>query len=240
MRKFILFVILWLVSWMAFAQATPNYLVDSERHILQCGDVIKKGTTVTIDTLVMTCMQTLLLQDNSTLNIGHVEWFPDENSDWTDETARFMYGDVGWDENQDFTNVTIDTIYRQDMDGYAYMDYRLSTDTDPVVNFINCRPTGIIGDPNVFINWDEYCDDIVLGDEEFVVTPENELDLDCVIWNMLGQELFRGKFRDIFYGDCGTACLKELFWNKVLLIQFSTVDDNGKLLRVNVKRIYVR
>ena len=52
--------------------------------------------------------------------------------------------------------------------------------------------------------------------------------------------MYRGKFSGIFNGDCGTACLQEQFWNKVLLIQFNTLDGNGKLLRINVKRIYVR
>ena len=154
MKRGILFVILWLMSWVMFAQATPNYLVDSERHVLECGDVIQKGSTVTIDTLVLTCMQTLLLQDNSTLNVNHVVWFPDADTDWKDENVRFMYGDVGWDVLPDAGSV-IDTIYQEDMNGYAYVDYRLSTDVNPIVNFNNCRPTGIIGHKNVDINWDE-------------------------------------------------------------------------------------
>ena len=223
-----------------FTASSQNYLTSSSRHVLECGDVIKKGTTVSIDTLVLTCMQTLLLQDNSTLNIKHVVWFGDENSDWTSETARFMYGDVGWEENQDFTGVTIDTIPRSDINGFAYNDYRLSTDRDPIVNFTECRPTGIIGDPNVEIIYGEYCPDITLGDEEFVVSPENERDLDCTIWSMTGQEMYKGPFDGIFHGNCGNECLDYLYWNKVLLIEFRALDGNGKLVRIRVKRIYVR
>lgn len=242
MRRLTIIILMLIGIYTTSAQTTAvsNYLTDSPMHVLECGDVIQKGTTVTIDTLVLTCMQTLLLQDNSTLNVGHVIWFPDENSDWSDETARFMYGDVGWDEGQDFTGVTIDTIARQDMNGYAYNDYRLSTDVNPVVNFTNCRPTGIIGDPNVDINYTEWCPDITLGDEEFVVTPANERLLDCTIWNMNGIEMYTGPFDGIFHGNCGNECLDYLYWNKVLLIEFRTNDANGKPIRIRVKRIYVR
>jgi len=254
MRGFIIFVVLWLLSWAMFAQAAdggdveteafPNYLTDSPRHVLQCGDIVQKGTTVTIDTLVITCMQTLLLQDNSTLNVGHVEWYKDENATWEEETARFMYGDVGWSQDDldaIASGVKIDSIERYaTFDDFLYYDKRLETDVDPVVNFLECRPTGIIGDPNVVINYSEYCDDITLDDDEVVVDAETELDLDCVIWDMNGRELHRGRFGDIFYGDCGVACLQELFWNKVLLIRFASVTDEGKVLYVNVKRIYVR
>lgn len=222
-----------------FTSSAQTYLTDSPRHVLECGDVIKKGSTVTIDTLVLTCMQTLLLQDNSTLNVKHVVWFGDENADWTSETARFMYGDVGWDENTDFS-VGIDTIRRTDMNTFDYNDYRLTTDRNPVVNFTECRPTGIIGDPNVDIIFGEYCPDITLDDEEFVVSPENERDLDCTIWSMTGQEMYTGPFDGIFHGNCGAECLDYLYWNKVLLIEFRTLDGNGKLIRIRVKRIYVR
>lgn len=230
-------------TWVATAQtvSVSNYLVDSPRHVLQCGDVIQKGTTVTIDTLVLTCFQTLLLQDNAVLNVGHVEWYPDDNADWTSETARFMYGDVGWGETGRPTDESlIEIIQRADENGFEYQDERLITDVNPIVNFLECRPTGIIGDPNVDIEFTEYCPDITLGDEEFVVTPENELDLDCTIWSMTGQEMYKGVFSGIFNGSCGVGCLDEYYWNKVLLIEFRSPDANGNLIRIRVKRIYVR
>lgn len=220
------------------AQVTPNYLQSTSKHVLNCGDVIEYGTTVNIDTLVLSCSQTLLLQDNSVLNVKKVIWFDDPSVARGDELVRLMYGDIGFRDT--IAGVKIDTLYREDDYGYAYMDYRPSTDYNPVVNFLECRPTGIFGDLNVDINYSELCPDVILDDEQFVVTPENELNLDCTIWDMKGAQLYQGKFSGIFGGDCGVRCLKELFWNQVLLIEFRYQDGNDKLMRIRAKRIYVR
>lgn len=237
MRKLFLTTITILVlSFNMVGQATPNYLVSASKYELACGDVIQAGTSVSIDTLVISCFQTLLLQDNATFRVGTVVWDKGPNATWTDEVVRFMYGDIGWPEGGPDPTKTIVEIPREDMDGNTYIDYRYDTDTDPEVIWETCMPTGIIGDPNVTMTYYELCPDITLGDEEYVLSPENEMLLECVIWNVNGIEMHRGKFSEIFNGDCGVGCLDYKFWNKLLLIEFRTPEG----IRIRVKRIYVR
>lgn len=234
MKRIVFFCVLWALSMNAFAQAEPNYLKDSKRHYLECGDVVEKNSIVNIDTLVVSCSNVLLLQDNAILNVKTVVFELGANATLDDEIVRFVYGDVSWDATHDPNAATVQ-IQRVDMDGYAYTDERYATDKDPVVNFLTCKPSGAFFDPNVQHTFTSQCHDEI-GDDEFVVDATTEMGLDCIIWSMTGQEMYRGKFSGIFGGSCGVKCLQEQFWNKVLLIEFALPDGQ----RIRTKRIYVR
>jgi len=228
-------VILGLTFGLGNALAQSNYIESADIHYLSCGDVVAKGSTVHVETLVIDCFTTILMQDNSVLTIGQVIFEPRAEADWTDEIFRVRYGDVGWDGDRPTDESLITKLPRTDRFDYQWEDERLVSDVNPKIVFLTCMPTGYWGDQYVDVEYTEYCE-IVLNDEEYVVSEEDELSLDCVIYDMKGAELYRGVFGGIFTGDCGYDCLNEEFYNQVLLIRFFT--DAG--IPISVKRIYLK
>ncbi len=210
---------------LATLNANSQALAD---FTVMCGPeyIIRKDTTV--NNLIFECNKTLLIQDNATLHVrGRI----------IGEQGRIVYGDKGWEPGFTPEPSQIDSLQQFDMDGYEYYDKRLKTDVNPrIIVDEGCVPQDLWVGPYVDIDQYEFCPDLTLGDGEWVIDREFEMNLDCIIWNMNGIEMYRGPFSGIFDGDCGPECLNYLYWNKVLLIQFTT--ENGE--RINVKRIYVR
>ena len=215
MRKLLLFLLL--ILSFNFASAQDNLTVE-------CGvSQVPKDLKISIDNLIVDCSKSLLLQDNAVLTIkGEV----------IGEGLRMLYSDVG------DTIHTLDEqvkMNRTDIDGNPYIDYRMPNDVNPLVVFEKCMPYGIYVGEHVDVQYSSLCEE-TLGDGEVLGSIEDEMLLDCIIYNFSGQKLYEGKFSGIFNGGCGVKCLSEDYWNLLLLIQFQL--DGGR--KVNSKRIYVR
>ena len=186
---------------------------------LVCGYTVPYGQTVTIDTLNMSCAQTILVQDNSKLIIKNVVG--------TGE-LHFRYGDI-YEEVADRS--TLIELVQKDIDGNFYTDYRLPTDVNGQVTF-ECTPKlpVIVGD-YVNVELGIPCEDYELVDDYPI---ENEQNLECIVFDFNGREIYRGVYSGLFRNDCGT-CIQDGLENKVLIIRFI----NGKN-SYTTKRLFYR
>lgn len=165
-----------------------SHKTEAQNMTIYCGDVMNKGTTTVLDTLTQDCFKTLLLQDNSVLEVFNLS---------ITDTIKFTYGDTG-------STTANDTIaLRQiSVDGYEYNDYRGVNDVNPLVILWNVPndelPSNIIQGRFVDI---EFKHDYTLAVDGDYVSEEDLKLLECVIYNFLGQVTYRGVFGDLFQGD---------------------------------------
>ena len=203
--------------WLAFFVSCLAYGQDDWQ--IDCGTLLSKDSIVTVNNIYADCAKTLLMQDNSVITI---------RGDVVGSALRLVYGDSFDDPTQ-----AREELPQVDQDGFEYMDYRTVGSANPKIIFEKCMPPDTYVGPYIDAEYPRLCEDLTLGDEENL---PNELVYQCTIWNMLGQVMYEGPFSGIFNGDCGVECLKDNFWNRMLLIEFDT-QEYGK---VRVKRIYVR
>jgi len=149
-------------------------------EVPQCGMIIAKGKTVIIDTLRNN--STILMQDNSVLIIR----------EYSEGTGRIKYGDDGT-----FLNDTIPLVRTNPITGDPFYDWRTADDYNPEIIFEKCRTENPIDGPYVDANLDiKVCGESALGVKEYYTTQELA-NYTCAVYNTLGQELYKGKYKNI-------------------------------------------
>ena len=160
-------------------------------EVPECGMVIKKGETIIIDTLRNN--STILMQDNSMLII----------KEYSEGTGKIKYGDDGT-----FENDTIELVRTDPNTGDPFSDWRTADDYDPEVVFEKCRTEDPLDGPYVTMDMETpICGEDALGVESYY-TAKELANYNCSVYNLLGQELYKGKYKDI-----------PVIYNVVLLIK---------------------
>ena len=144
------------------------------------GMIIKKGETIIVDTLRNNSV--ILMQDNSMLIV----------KEYSAGMGRIKYGDDGT-----FENDTIELVRTNPITGEPFSDWRTAVDCDPEVIFEKCRSENIIDGPYVTVNTNvPVCEDTALGIKSYYSSKELA-NYSCVVYNVLGQLLFSGKYKEI-------------------------------------------
>ncbi len=178
-----------------------SFSVNAQNLTIDCGIKIEKGSTVVLDTLNQVCYKTLLLQDNSVLEVKYISQL---------DSIKFKYGDTGGDT---LDNVDYDIIRRVTINGVEYVDKRPVGDVNPKVILHNYRGENVFFTDLIDV---EYIDDYSLATSDEGI-PEVDLQkMQCTIYNFIGQTIYEGKFGDLFEGtkiDCKYSSI-------LLLIRF--------------------
>ena len=142
--------------------------------------VIKKGETIIIDTLKNN--STILMQDNSMLII----------KEYSEGIGKIKYGDDGT-----FEHDTVELVRTDPNTGEPFSDWRTADDYDPEVIFEKCRTESPLDGPYVTMNMDiPICGEDALGVKTYY-TARELANYECVVYNILGQTLFLGKYKDM-------------------------------------------
>ncbi len=210
MRNIIL-ILLILFSINSYSQIT----IGSEK--VGVGFGIEKDDFVAVDSLHFQDDFILLMQDNSTLVVkekitGH---------------GMILYGDIG----DDIPNSELVSMERIDPNGNIYYDYRFPSDTNPKIIFLKCveKYITMTYGPNIDVEFPDGCES---GDCYSRDWTDDELSgFPVIIYNILGQQLFIGKFGEI-YDSFGR--IKPRFTKSTIIIRIQ-IDECVLVL----KRRYV-
>ena len=172
------------------------------------GMTIEKGETVVIDTLRNN--STILMQDNSMLII----------KEYSEGTGKIKYGDDGT-----FVNDTIELVRIDPKTGNPFSDWRTAVDYDPEVIFEKCRTESPLDGPYVTMDMETpICGEDALG-VELYYTAKELANYNCSVYNLLGQELYKGKYKNV-----------PIIYNVVILIKVY-IEDKGIFY---IKRMTIR
>ena len=184
-----------------------------------CGMTIKHDTTIEVDNLILNCNSTVLLQDNAILIInGEII---------NNEYLAFKYGDYTAANDTIKDRSQLVKLPRTDLDGNIFYDYRDSTAVNPVVIFNMCIPEDLDYGNYININLIDVpiCSESNLAIKEHEYSDIELADKQCIIHNFLGQELYKGKFKD-----------RPIIYNIILLIKVQIAPNKIYYIkRVTVK-----
>lgn len=178
-----------------------SFGVQSQNLTITCGIKIEKGSTVVLDTLKQDCYKTLLLQDNSILEIRYIAQL---------DSIKFTYGDTGGDT---LDGVEYEILREYSVDSISWTDKRPVGDVNPKVIIHDYTGDKLFFSDHVDV---EYVYSYLTADTDTDIPEEDLKKLECKIYSFLGQIMYEGKFGDLFQGtqiDCR-------FSSKLLLIRF--------------------
>ena len=200
-----------LFSINSYSQITPG----SEK--VGVGYGIEKDDFVAVDSLNFKKDFVLLMQDNSTLVV----------KEKITGKGIILYGDIG----DDIPNSELISMERVDPNGNVYFDYRFPSDTNPKIIFLKCveKKITMTYGPNIDVEFPEDCESGDCNSREW--TDEELSEYPVIIYNALGQRLFKGKFKQI-YNPHGK--IKPRFTKSTIIIRIQI--DNCVLV---LKRRYV-
>lgn len=169
-----------------------------------CGLIIKKGETVVVDSLIFSCGTTLLLQDDAKLII--------KEKIISDKTVTFIHADAGRDttKSRDY----YEKLTKIDENGKIFYDYREPGSVNPQIIFEKCMPKDFVY--SAYIDFDPNtpkCEDSTLSVPEVTYSNTDLAEYNCVVYDVLGREIYKGKYKDI-----------PKIYNKVLYIKVFLKD----------------
>jgi len=169
-----------LILFISFSTFSQNLYVPD------CGMIVRED--IVVDSLIFECKTTVLLQDNIILRIK--ERLVGGNY------IHFKYGDKGRDTTKLKSEMTALAHIDEDT-GEIHYSYRDVTSVNPKIIFDKCMPERFVY--GAYIDFDlntPICGENALGIKDYYEDKDLK-NYKCIVYGLLGQELYKGKFKDI-------------------------------------------